>query len=310
MKRLIYSLLTISVCIFALGCPAASSQTVRETVKDELPAFRKIILGGDFQLELRYGKQYRAAVEAEELLADYVLFSVAENTLSVSLDERKIPTEVKRMFRGRNATTPTFRVTVTMPESLSALRLEDRASLVSAEDLVADPDGIEISVVDNAVVKAFTFSASRVSVTMERKGEATMDVRCDSLDVQMSGNSRLTVTQHAGKASYALAFNANLQAGGEAERLFVNGKAASKAILNGRAATVSYKLINAANVNAVNLAAEEARVEMSGLCALTEAATGDLYVDLSSGASLTFLNDPRIHIVRVKGASFLPYDTK
>ncbi|MCR4860370.1 MAG: DUF2807 domain-containing protein [Bacteroidales bacterium] len=310
MKRFVYCFLALVIGTLTLGGPTAYSQTVRETVKDELSAFRNITLGGDFELELRYGKQYQARVEAEELLADYVLFSVSDGTLGVTLDERKVPTEVKRLFRGRNATTPTFRVTVTMPESLSGLKLEDRATLVSADELVANPEGIDITVADNAVIKAFTVNSSRVGVKLERKAEAQMNVTCDSLDVQMAGTSSLTLTQHAAKSSYALSYNANLVSDGDAKALEITTKGASKAILNGIAGKVSYEMLNASNVNAVNLMADEARVEMSGMCSLTQAASEHLYVELSGGATLSFLNDPAVHVVRIKGSTMQPYDKK
>ena len=308
MKRLVYKILTVAIGILALGCSAALAQSLRDIDKQNLSAFNGITLGGDFTLEIRYGAQYSAKVTTEEMLADYVQVSVSSGKLEVTVDERKIPAEVKRLFRGKNA--PTYRLVVTMPEGLRTLSLVDKAVLLSAEDRIVSPDGLDISMKENARIANFKFAADLVSIKMERKAEATLDVTCDSLTVDMSGSTSLTLDQQAGKVGYSLAFNANLVASGEASSLSISSKGTSKAILNGKAPIASFKVTNASNVNAVNLEVEEARVEMSGLCTLTEAATNDLFVNISSGSNLVFKNEPLIHLLNVKSASITPYDKK
>lgn len=286
----------------------AFSQSLRDVEKDNLPVFTGITLGGEFTLEIRYGANYSAKLTTEEMLADFVLFGVSNGKLSVTVDERKIPAEVKRLFRGKNS--PTYRLIVTMPEGLRSISLEDKAVLLSAEDRVFSPEGFELSMKESSRLSTLTFATDQLSVKMERKAEATLDVTCDSLAVDMSGSSSLTLTQHTAKAGYNLAFNANLVVNGEAERLSISSKGTSKAILNGTAPEASFNVTNASNVNAVNLEVEQARVVMSGLCTLTQAATHDLFVNIGSGSTLVFKNEPAIHILNVKSASITPYDKK
>jgi len=308
MKGLAYKILTLVIGIVALGGPVCSAQALRDVEKNNLSVFTGISLGGDFTLEVRYGAQYSARLTTEEMLADYVQFGVSGGQLSVTLDERKVPAEVKRLFRGKNAAT--YRLIVTMPEGLRSLSLSDKAALLSVDDRIVHPEGIDISMKDNSRISTLICRTDRVNVKMERKSEANLEVTCDSLSVDMSGSSNLTLTQHAEKVGYTLAFNSNLVVNGETEHLSLSAKGTSKAILNGKAPEASFKVTNASNINAVNLEVEEARVEMSGLCTLTQAATRDLFVNLGSGSTLVFKNEPVFHILNIKSASLTPYDKK
>ena len=308
MRPLVYKILAVVTGIFALGYSAAFAQSPRDIEKNNLSVFTGITLGGEFTLEVKYGSQYAAKLTTEEMLADYVQFSVSDGKLSVSVDERKVPAEVKRLFRGKNAAT--YRLIVTMPEGLRTVNLSDKAIFLSSDDRVFHPENVEINVKENAKIGTLKFASDRVSVKMERKAEATLEVTCDSLDVDMSGSTNLTLIQHAEKVGYALAFNSNLVVSGETESLSLSAKGTSKAILNGTAPVASFKVTNASNVNAVNLEVEEARVEMNGLCTLTQAATQDLYVNIGSGSTLVFKNEPTFHILNVKSASLTPYDKK
>lgn len=308
MKGLAYKILTLVIGIVALGGPVCSAQALRDVEKNNLSVFTGISLGGDFTLEVRYGAQYAARLTTEEMLADYVQFGVSGGQLSVTLDERKVPAEVKRLFRGKNAAT--YRLIVTMPEGLRSLSLSDKAALLSVDDRIVHPEGIDISMKDNSRISTLICRTDRVNVKMERKSEANLEVTCDSLSVDMSGSSNLTLTQHAEKVGYTLAFNSNLVVNGETEHLSLSAKGTSKAILNGKAPVASFKVTNASNINAVNLEVEEARVEMSGLCTLTQAATRDLFVNLGSGSTLVFKNEPVFHILNIKSASLTPYDKK
>ena len=79
------------------------AQTVTRLMPEEISAFERISLGGDFALELRYGKQFRVQVDVEELFADYVLMAVEDSSLTVSVDDRRVPGDVRRLYRNREA---------------------------------------------------------------------------------------------------------------------------------------------------------------------------------------------------------------
>ena len=310
MKSLINSILTVFIGIFALAQVPVCAQQVRQTVRDELPAFSRIVLGGDFSLNIQYGKQYRARMGVEELFNEYVQFSVNDSTLTVSMDERKVPAEVRKLFRG-SGRTPEFRIEVTMPETLRSLRLDGRASLVAADDLVFDPSSVSVQVTDNARIASAMLESKRVELDVDKKAQVTLEVSCDSLIVRQGGNSNLDVTHHAVASRFEAGANASLLVKGETGLLKLDGRGFSKSILNGKAPVMRCRAGGAAQVNAVSLETAQAFAEMSGMgSVLTTAATDDLTVDLSGGATVFFLNDPSIHVLYLKNASLIPYDRK
>ena len=303
------SKLVVSFILFvSLVCAPLFGQSVRETVHEDLPAFHSIELGGDFALDIEYGKQYRMRLSVEELFADYVMFSALDSTLAVTLDERRVPTEVRRLFRGKEA--PVFRVSVTMPETLRSLELDGRSVLLSADDLVVDPDAFDLRVTDNARVASLAFGSGRVALTLDKKADVDMSVTCDSLSVSLAGTADLDLTQHTQVSAFETSGSSTLAVKGETGLLKLNSRGFSKSILNGEAPVVRYKLANSSQVNATLLEAKRAFVEMSGLGSLTQAASEELSVDLSAGATVYFLNDPTIRVIYLKNASLIPYDRK
>lgn len=310
MKPLYHRFLPVLTGMLCLGVFGLRAQSVRETTNSGLPAFSRIALGGNFQMELRYGKQYQARLGVEELFAEYVEFRVVDSTLTVRMDERRVPVEVRRLFRGKDAASPSFRLVVTMPETLRALHLTDQAALLAAEDLVVAPSGIEIRATDNARIAAFALAADRVSVELDKRAEASLQVRCDSLSVRLGGSSTLELAQDSRVSEIEGAGSSSLVMSGETRRLALQARASAKIILNGTAPMMRCQLSGSAHVNAVNLGTEVTRSEQSGFSTLIEAASRDLFVDLSSGATLIFLNEPAVHVLNVKNATLIPYDRR
>ena len=286
------------------------AQTVTRLEPADLPSFDRISLGGEFALELRYGKQFRVQVDVEELYAEYVLLAVEDSSLTVSVDDRRVPGDVRRLYRNREASQPVFRVSVTMPESLSYLRLADNASLASADDLVFHPDEFALRTTDNARTASFTVPSRRFSLDMDKKSEVLMRCDSDTLFIRMAGNSNLSLEQHVKTTVVNSVANTSLQLEGETEGLDVHLKGTSKAILNGQADHVSFEMANSTNVNAISLECREARATMNGICSLSLSVTDDLYVDLTHGANLYFLNEPNVHVQYIKNSSLMPYDRK
>lgn len=310
MKRLNYRLLLVLIAIAAAGSLPLSAQRVRSTVKDELPAFSRIVLGGEFSLDIRYGKQYRARMAVEELFGDYVQFSVADSTLTVTMDERKVPGEVRKLFKGKDSRSPEFRIEVTMPETLRELSLDGRAALVAADDLVFDAS-VSVKLSDNARIASVSFKADRVRLSLDRKADATLSVSCDSLFVEQGGSSNLDVTHRSTASAFAVSGSTTLLVRGETGLLKLDAKGFSKSILNGKAPVARYRIGTSSQVNAVSLDNARAFAEVAGLnSSLTTAATDELTVDLGTGATVYFLNDPTLRVLYLKNASLIPYDRK
>ena len=73
MKTLNYKLLGIITLFVGLSASPLFGQSVREIPLENLSAFHSIEVGGEFVLDIQYGKQYRVQLSVEELFADYVI---------------------------------------------------------------------------------------------------------------------------------------------------------------------------------------------------------------------------------------------
>lgn len=198
-----------------------------------------------------------------------------------------------------------------MPETLRELSLDGRAALVAADDLVFDGASVSVKLSDNARIASVAFKADRVRLSLDRKADATLSVSCDSLSVTLTGGSSLDLTQRSVASSFAVSGNATFVARGETGLLKLDAKGFSKSILNGKAPVVRFVVGATAQVNAVSLENARAFVEAAGIGAtLTTAATDELTVDLGTGATVYFLNDPTLRVLYLKNASLIPYDRK
>ena len=146
---------------------------------------------------------------------------------------------------------------------------------------------------------------------LDRRADATLSVTCDSLSVNQTGGSNLDLTQRTVASSFAVSGNATFVVRGETGLLKLDAKGFSKSILNGKAPVVRFVVGTSSQVNAVSLENARAFVEAAGIGAsLTVAATDELTVDLGTGASVFFLNEPAIRVLYLKNASLIPYDRK
>lgn len=301
--------LIVLVAIFTLGTSTLFARVEGAQERDALPAFSRIVLGGEFNMEIRYGKQFQARLDVEELFSDYVLFAVEDSTLTVALEDRKVPMDVRKLLREREGR-PAFRVIVTMPEYLRSLELRDRAVLLAADDLIVAPGGIEVRVSGEARIASFSFASSKVVLDVDRKADVNLKVSSDSLRVRTGGNATLTLEQHALASSIDVNGGASLVLSGSSKSMDIAAKGTSKSILNGVVPRAQYQVSGLANVNAVNLEVEQARVSMSGLCTLVQAASESLDVDISGGATLSVAGEPFIRVQQVKNSTMIPYESK
>ena len=117
---LMKKLLTTIAALAALGCGLLSAQTVQYSV--DLPSFSTVDISGPFEVSLVRGQQPRALISVLEAYKDYVTCSVSDGILSVGLDEKKVPLDVKRQYRGKGTPDPIYSAIVYVPDLLKAVK--------------------------------------------------------------------------------------------------------------------------------------------------------------------------------------------
>lgn len=298
MKKLIVG----ALCVFA--AVAASAQVKQYNY--DLAAFDSVNISNDFEATITPGDMNSLVLTVDEPLRDYVSINVKGGQLNVSLDTKNIPSDVKKLYKGKDAPKPTYKVDITMSSALSALNLKNKAVLADAPGIPTQPI-FSVNVADNAQIKSLAAESETVKLNAAGKGSVKMDVRCENLTIDAAGNSSADISATAKKAVVAISGSSNLVFDGIALDLDYTIKGTAKAVLNGTSDNALFSCSGTTNTNAVNLSLVNASVSMNGLCTLTEAASSNLKIDISGGATLVFCAQPTIEIVAVKSATVTPY---
>ena len=184
MKKLIYTCLCCALLI-STGAAAATRQYSRT-----LSQFSAIDISGPFSVSLVRGGDYRALLTVEEEYIDYVICNVKGSVLSLGLDERKVPSEVKKIFRGKGTPDPVFEAVVYVPELLQGLTMSGKAVLSDTEDLF-DKSRTTFSLSGNCGVMPISVSTLTFSMTMQNKASADIAVTSKESFVEAGNTSVL-----------------------------------------------------------------------------------------------------------------------
>lgn len=292
------------LAIAVLTAFAASAQ-VKTTDYDNF-SFKGISIDDEFAVTLSTGPEYRVTVRAESPYMPYIKVGVSAGVLEISLDDRAVPSEVKKLYKGAK---PEFAATVTTPNPLKSYKLEGK-SVLTILDEVSIEDPVSINVSDNAVLNPVNVVSRACSIELDKKGTADVTFNGEKITVAASANSSLNLTSETSDSDIALSGSSNLVMRGTTQSIKISTKGTSKAALNGEAKDAEYTLGGTSNINAIGLSTKNATVSMSGLCNLTEAASNKLKINISSGASLVFDGKPEIEIETIKNASVTHYNNK
>lgn len=294
---------------FALGlCVAvAASAQVKQYVY-ELAEFDALSVANEFDVTVAYGEQYSLVLTVDEPLKEYVNFNVKNGLLAISLDEKSIPSDVKKMYKGKNTPDPTYRIEIFTPGEIGNLSFKDKAILTAVRDVPAK-EKLTFTATDNALIRTFQAEAKEVELNIDKKVSAIVTLNAAKVKANVAGSSNVELTCASKSADVTVAGSSKLVFHGELETLDFNIKGSANSVINGSCDSAVFTCAGSSEVNALNITADDANVSMSGLCTLTEAASKKLKVELSGGSTLIFNNNPEIDVVNIKSSSLLRYGT-
>ena len=301
MKRLVIALL----CLCLSLAPAFASRPVQ--LSRECGAFSGIDAGGQFELTIVKGSQGRVLITIEDVYEPYLICQVKGSVLKLSIDERKVPSDVKRQFRGRATPDPVFSAVVYVGSALQSVTLSDKAVLTSAENEVFDPSRCSFSLSDNSSIKDLSINSESLRISLQNKASAKFEAECGDFSAEQSNSSNLDANVKSKTAAFKLASMAKTRARVATGSLDVTSKGNSSLSLEGSAEKVTFDLAGTSEVDALSLDVPDAEVRMSSLCKLVEAASKTLKLNLAGGANLSFAGSPEIIIESVRSSTVTPY---
>ena len=296
MKKVLFT-----VIAFALAAAVSANAQVKQYTHD-LTAFSAIEVSNEFEVSVVAGDTYSVVLSVDEPYRDYVSCMVTGNTLSISVDEKKVPADVKKIYKGKGVAKPTFRAAVTLPTAVESVTLHDKAVFFEAKGVMSN-EAVSISLTDNAQIKTMDLSATNVNVTLDKKSSANIVANCTNLLVNAAGNANLNIDQNAGVSEFKLQGSCNVSATGTCEEFKLTSKGSAKSTFSGTAKTADYNCEGTSNTNTLMMVCDDANVLMKGSCTLLQAASHNVKLNLSNGATLTYAGTPAFDIESIKSAS-------
>ena len=263
---------SLLVVIFIIASTSALSFAQTRTIEHEYSEFDAISVSDGFKVTMVEKAGYNAKFKVSDALESYIQCYVKAGTLFIGIDEKSVPKEVRKSFKGKNSDGPVLEATVYVPV-LNSITLNVNAN--SASFSVSKK-----SKLSSINVKA----ADKVTVNAEGSATVVLEYSAKTLEVNNSGSADLAINGQCETSSVCTAGSAKLSLSGKANVLNVTGKGGSS------------------KVDAVTMSVEDVNVSLDG-ADLTVTPAKTLSLDLGKGASVCYSGDPLIKIVKIQNAS-------
>lgn len=307
---------------------AAQSLSAQLTDKDIVVSeFNALNISDDFEVTVSRGA-YGVRLTVDKELAPYVEVYVRSKTLYISYDEKAVPKEIKKLYKGRGGLTPVFRVVAYTPE-LRSVSLTDNATLTGVEEFTASE--FELTAAGKTQVRNLTVNASSARIVMKKNAMATLTLNTDrGIEVNTDNNANLKLT-FIGKelvltsdgssvivAEGGPTTTLNLMPGGssqvsvsaETEKVDITSEGSSRLTLTGKAVSMIVKGSRSSVVDAFAMPLETVEANLSNSSSVTVSAAKQIFVNLVGGSSLYYSGSPEFRIEKIVKSTLAPYGTK
>ena len=295
-----------SLCVAILAAASTSVLSVAQTrtIEHEYSEFDAISVSDGFKVTMVEKDGYNAKFKVSEALESYIECYVKGGTLYIGLDDKSVPKEVKKSFKGKNSDEPVLEATVYVP-SLNSVTLSDDCTFSCGNDLKAgkfrldlsgtssaanlnvSAESAVISVSKKAKLSSFNIKVEdKVTVNGDGSASAVIEYSAKTLEINNAGSADLAINGQCGSASVSTAGSAKLSLSGKAASLKVTGKGGSS------------------KIDATAVSVDDVTVSLDG-AELTVNPAKNLSLDLGKGATVNYSGDPKIKIVKIQNASVI-----
>ena len=326
MKTVLSRILCLALLAFAFVFPAHAQYTTQlEETTLPVGEFTTVSANGDFDLTLSKGT-YSVRVITDKNLSPYVQVYVRSKTLFITYDEKAVPKDIKKLYKGKNAPKPVFRAVISLPE-LNGFTLEDNVVLNTTEEFFGSNVTMVLS--DKALVKNLKLSADNITLTMSKNAQATAMFTADNkLELNTDDKTVLKLTEKArevilnakGNSENAFSGDCNIlnlnlsektiaNMTQQVEKAVLNVGGSSKLAINGKAVQLVIKGDKSAEVDAAAFPVQQVNADMSGNSKANVAVEKELTVNLQGGSSLFFTGSPTILVGKIVKSTLAPAGT-
>lgn len=298
----------VAVATIAAGMMSISAYAQSRQLSHDFSEFNKVSVTNNFEVSLVKSDRYSIDLTIDDVLHEYVHAYVKSKTLILELDEKAIPKEVRKLYKGRGVEGAVLKAVVYMPV-VNGINLEEGAVLSAPGDFPSD--GFELNMAGSSILKSLSIeSRAGAVINLKKKCTAVLSVSAEKdIEVNTANTSDLSLVQDC----VNLVINSKgvtggtVSASGDANEIKVNADGSAKVTLTGKTDKLAVDGKGAANIDALNLKTPVCSAVLREAAKLTEAATENLSIDIAGASSVVFDESPVFEIIQVKNSSVLKY---
>ena len=305
----------------------AQSLSAQLTDKDIMVSeFNAVNVSDDFDVTVSRGT-YGVRLTVDKELAPYVEVYVRSKVLYISYDEKAVPKEIRKMYRGKGSLTPVFRVVAYTPE-LQAVTLSDNATLSGVEEFVAND--FELTAVGKSQVKNLRLTASSARISMKKNAVVNMNLKTDrGVEVSTDNNANLKLTFSGRELALtadgssvvvadgptrsmnlATSGSSQVSVSSDTESVEITSEGSSKLTLTGKALEMKIRGSRSSSVDAFAMPVETVDATLTNSSSVTVSVSKQVSVNLIGGSSLYYSGNPSFQIEKIVKSTLAPYGTK
>lgn len=285
---------------------AAWAQTT--TKSNDVVAFDNIEINSDFEVTFHQAEFYRVDYTFDTLLSDVVSVHVSGNTLYVSFNKKGMSSELKKTYKGRNASKPILKVSVYAP-NFSNLTLSENAVFDAMGNRIR-ADVFQLTATDKARVNNLSVEAERAVLTLEKDAKAGMTVNAAQIEVHAGKASALEMLQYSDALTITTTGSASVTVSGETGDIVSNTQNSSKVTVSGFAESIRHDGKGSSEADLLNVPIKTAEAVMANSSKLYLSVSDLLKVDLKGGSSVIFNGNPEIDVVNIISSTLMHYSGK
>lgn len=300
MKRLTITLLLAFVAILTLS----AQQNV--VLNKDLDSFSTVSIDGKFAFRLKAAPTYSVRIISDERIADYVRPVVKNGTLTILLDEKKYPAELKKALKAKGAAEPFLEIEIYAPY-VKELEVKQKAVLLDADDIRVDYFTLRTS--GSAKVNRLNIDCVTADLFFEGSSQANVSVDVDTkLNVTAENSSISNVMQKGGNSIVKMKGSSVLNLKVDVVDVDVESVFTSTLNVSGLAAMLYVESSGSSLIDAEALEVKEGNFIQSGSSKCHVNVEERMKVNLTGGSMLTFKRKPAIEVDRIVNSTLIKAD--
>ena len=300
MKKLFFALALAVMTAIAANAQASLVQ------ENDYESFSSVNISDDFIVKLNSSDKYSVKTIADERVSSFVSCYVKNGVLYVSLDRKNFTSDLKKQLKAKGSPNPVLEVEVYFP-TIKSLEMSGNANLQIAD--VVKAENFTLVLTDKAKVNKINIESETAEVNLSKGAYANVEATTSKTLYVNTENNSQAIVKHFGNAISLTSAGASLQ-NIESEVVNLNASLAGGSTIEvkGSAAKLQVKGAATSRLTAEALAADNASVEQTGSSKCHVNVTGNILVNLTGGAMLTFMGKPTIEVDRIVNSTLIKHD--